>query len=226
MINFATPSSKSRLVVADDQSLIRDALRALIDQRLGDSVTIVGEAENGAEAIKIAVAQKADLLLLDLSMPIMNGFDVIESLRIRHLPIKVIALTSSENEDEIERCLNAGVDGYVFKKSSQDEFFDAIKTVLSGGTYFCTGTSGKILGAAEKPQSEQDREYRKSAALTARERQVLKLVAEGKKSAEISHLLAISIKTIEKHRANLRSKLEVQTTAGLVAYALREGLAD
>ena len=213
--------TKYKIVIAEDHTILREGLRALLS--LDPSYEIIGEAEDGRDAIRCVEKLMPDLLLIDLSMPRMNGMEAIRDIKKRHPEIKIIALTVHKTEEYILATLEAGADGYVLKDATHNELMIAINSVLSGKPYLSPGVSEKVIeGYLEgrrtlKPSSAWD-------TLSQREREVLKLIAEGYKNKEIADDLCISIKTVEKHRSNLMKKLGLHNAAALTAFAIEKGL--
>ena len=214
-------ATKYKIVIAEDHTILREGLRALLS--LDPSYEIIGEAEDGRDAIRCVEKLMPDLLLIDLSMPRMNGMEAIRDIKKRHPEIKIIALTVHKTEEYILATLEAGADGYVLKDATYNELMIAINSVLSGKPYLSPGVSEKVIeGYLEgrrtlKPSSAWD-------TLSQREREVLKLIAEGYKNKEIADDLCISIKTVEKHRSNLMKKLGLHNAAALTAFAIEKGL--
>lgn len=186
---------------------------------------IVGEASDGLSAIRGAQGCRPDLVLMDLSMPKMGGLDAISEIKRRFSDIKVLVLTVHKAEEYIYQSLSAGADGYLLKDAAYDELKMAIATVLDGKPYISPSISGKLVEAFL-----QDSKFipaaRSAGTLTSRERQVVKLIAEGYKNKEIAKLLCISIKTVEKHRANVMKKLDLHNASAITAYALEKGIID
>ena len=212
---------KKRIVVAEDHTIVRQGLRSLLS--VGKGLEVVGEAGDGLEAIRACQKSNPDLLLLDLNMPKMNGMSVIMEVKRMCPDTKILALTMHKDEDYILSAFKAGADGYCVKSSSHDELLMAIDAVLSGKTYISPEISGKVL----EGYIEESKTIRKKSSfdtLTPREREVLKLVAEGCMNRDISERLSISIKTVEKHRANIMDKLNLHTASALTAYAIEKGL--
>ena len=212
---------KTNIVIAEDHTILREGLRSLLS--LSDKFVVVGEAEDGLGAIRSVVSCKPHLVLLDLSMPKMEGIAVIKEIKRQCPQTKVLALTVHKSEDYILEAFRSGVDGYCLKDATHDELLMAIKSVLSGQPYVHPGIAGKILkGYVEGRKtlkSESSWEM-----VTQREREVLKLIGEGYKNKEIADYLCISVKTVEKHRANLMSKLDIHNASALTAYAITKGL--
>lgn len=212
---------KQRIVIAEDHTILREGLRALISSN--PDFDIVGEAEDGRDAIRCVEKLVPDLILLDLSMPRMNGMEAIKEIKKQCPETKILVLTVHRTEEYILTTLRAGADGYVLKDATHAELLMAIKSVLMGKRYLSPGVSEKVIeGYLE------GRKTLKSSTpwdtLTQREREVLKLIAEGYKNKDIADYLYISVKTVEKHRANLMRKLDLHSTLALTAFAMEKGL--
>ncbi len=212
---------KKRIVIAEDYTILREGLRALISSN--PDLEVVGEAEDGKDAIQCVEKLSPDLILVDLSMPRTNGVDAIREIKRRCPETKVVALTVHKAEEYILAALEAGADGYVLKDATHAELMTAIKTVLDGKSYLSPGVSERVIQGyldgkkRVKPSSSWE-------TLTHRERQVLKLIAEGYKNREIADYLCVSVKTVEKHRANLMQKLDLHNASALTALAIEKGL--
>jgi len=215
--------NRVRIVLADDHTILREGLRALLSA--DPNFDIVGEAEDGREAVRCVEKLGPDLLLMDLSMPRMSGMDAISEIKKRFPETKIIALTVHKTEEYLLTTLQAGVDGYVLKDATHDELVMAIHNVMAGKPYLSPGISEKVIeGYLEgKEDSLSVSSWQK---LSQREREVLKLIAEGYKNKEIAEDLCISLKTVEKHRANLMKKLDLHNAAGLTVYAVERGLVN
>ncbi len=212
---------KHAVVIAEDYTILREGLRALLSSH--PEFEIVGEAEDGREAIRLAEKMKPNLVLMDLSMPRMNGMDAIREVKKRCPATKVLVLTVHRNEEYILATFKAGADGYALKDSTHSELMMAIKSVLEGKQYISPGISEKVIeGYLEGRKTLKTRTSWET--LTQREREILKLIAEGYKNKEIAEDLCISPKTVEKHRANLMQKLDLHSTSALTALALEKGL--
>jgi len=212
---------KKRVVVAEDHRILREGLKSLLST--SEDIQIVGEAEDGLEAIRRVEEYRPDLIILDLSMPRLDGISAIREIKGRYPETRVMALTIHESEDYILDAFRSGADGYCLKDASHSELLTAVRSVLSGKAYFSPGISDKVLeGYIEgrktlKTGSTWD-------SITEREREILKLIGEGYKNKEISDFLCISEKTVEKHRSNLMRKLDLHTASALTAYAIQKGL--
>jgi two-component system, NarL family, response regulator NreC len=214
-------AKKHRIVIAEDHTILRDGLRALLVS--DPDLIVVGEAGDGLEAIKCVEDLAPDLVLMDLTMPRIHGMEAIREIKSRTPETKVLVLTVHKHEEYILAAFRAGANGYVLKEASHAELITAIKTVLSGKPYMSPAISEKVIeGYLEgkktlKVASSWD-------TLTSREREILKLVAEGYKNKEISDLLCISVKTTEKHRSNLMKKLNLHNVSAVTAFAIEKGL--
>jgi len=211
-----------RIVIAEDHTILREGLRSLLGA--DPDFVVVGEAEDGREAIRCIATLSPDLILMDLSMPRMNGLDAIQEIKKKNPETKIIVLTVHKTEEYILATLQAGADGYLLKDATHSELVMAIKNVLAGKRYLSPGISEKVIeGYLEgrrtlKSKSSWD-------TLTQREREILKkLIAEGYKNKEVADYLCISLKTVEKHRANLMKKLDLHNAAALTAFAVEKGL--
>jgi DNA-binding NarL/FixJ family response regulator len=212
---------RRRILIVDDHNLFRAGVRALLID--DPDIEVVGEADNGRDAIR-AVGQLAPhLVLMDLAMPSMNGIEATTEIKRRYPDVRVLVMTLHKTEDYIHAALRAGADGYILKDATQEEFHVAVRSILRGKTYLSMDVSAKVVngylggGTAYGATSSYD-------SLTHREREVLKLVAEGKSNKFIAEFLNLSIKTVEKHRSNLMSKLDLHNASELTAYAMEKGL--
>lgn len=212
---------KGKIVIAEDHTILREGLRALLSSQ--EDLEVVGEAGDGREAIRQVEKLTPDLILMDLSMPKMNGIEAIREIRRRVPETRILALTVHKAEEFILEVLQSGADGYIPKDASSNELMMAIKSILLGKRYLSPSVSNFVIeGYLESKRiSEPTTPWDK---LTKREREILKLIAEGHKNKEIADYLCISVKTVEKHRANLMKKLDLHSAAALTAYAMERGL--
>jgi two-component system response regulator NreC len=212
---------RKKIVIAEDQRIVREGLCSLLTP--SDEYEIVGEAEDGLDAVRCVQKFKPDLVLLDLSMPRLNGIAAIQEIKKEYPETKILALTVHDSDEHILAAFRAGADGYCLKDATHAELLISIRSVLSGQTYLSPDVSRKVLEGylegkqALKPASSWD-------TLTQREKEVLKLVGEGYKTKEIADCLCISWKTVQKHRANVMDKLNLHTASALTAYAIEKGL--
>lgn len=216
-------ATKKRIIIAEDHTILRAGLRSLLAAR--NDIEIVGEAGDGREAVRIVDKHVPDLLLIDLSMPKLNGMEAIKEIKSRHPGVKIIVLTVHKSEEYITASLIAGANGYILKDASQNELILALEYVMAGKTFLSPSISDKMVDIYLQNWNEGEI---KSVLgnLTAREREVLKLIAEGNTNKKIADHLCISMKTVEKHRANLMHKLDLRNTAALTAYAIDKRLVE
>jgi DNA-binding NarL/FixJ family response regulator len=212
---------KKRIFIAEDQTILRQGLKALL-ATIPD-FEVVGEAEDGKDAIRGVEEHSPDLIILDLSMPRMNGLEAIKEIKQSSPETKILVLTMHDEEEYIFPTLKAGADGYLLKVADENELLSALKQVLEGKSYITPGISGQIL---EDYRGEKELLRTKSSwdSVTKQERKVLKLVAEGYTTKEIADYLCISQQTVSKHRSNLMEKLNMHDIPTLTLYALEKGL--
>jgi two-component system response regulator NreC len=210
-----------RIVIVEDHTLLRQGLSAMISA--DPDVEVVGEADNGRDAIRLAGSLSPNLMLMDLSMPGTNGTESILEIKRRYPKIKVLVLTVHKAEEYVREALKAGADGYVLKHATLAELMVAIKSVLRGKTYLSPDVAEQVVsgylfgGKGPHQTSTWD-------SITLREREVLKLIAEGHPNKFIANYLCVSVKTIEKHRSNLMKKLDMHNAASLAVFAIEKGL--
>ncbi|MBI5603946.1 MAG: response regulator transcription factor [Deltaproteobacteria bacterium] len=212
---------KKRIFIAEDHTILREGLKLLLSSC--PDFEIIGEAADGLEAIQGIEKFSPDLVLIDLSMPRMDGIESIKEIKKRHPATKIMALTVHKTEEYVLAALRAGADGYILKDSTHSDLITAIKSVFLGKRYLSPGISKMVI---EGYLEGKDPLKSKSSweTLTQRERGILKLIGEGYKNKEIAEFLCISPKTVEKHRSNLMSKLNLHSTSALTAFALEKGL--
>ena len=204
------------VVLADDHALVRDGLRAVLARET--DIAVVGEAPDGRQALAVVDAMRPDVVVLDLSMPVLNGLDAARQLAGRARGPRPILITMHLEDRYVLEALRAGVRGYVLKKQAAADLVQAIRDVAAGRVYLSPGISAAVADAIRTgaPPPEE--------RLTPRERQVLQLVAEGKTTKEIAAILAVSVKTVDAHRTHLMQKLDLHDVAGLTRFAIRLGL--
>jgi len=212
---------KKKILIVEDHTILREGLKVLLTTN--PEIEIAGEAGDGREAIWLVEKLNPDMVLMDLSMPRMDGMQAIREIKMRWPKKKVLALTAHRTEEYVLTTLRAGADGYLLKDSTYQEMMTAVKSVLSGKRYLSPGISEKVIeGYLEAKQTIKVQGAWDN--LTAREREVLKLIGEGYRNKEIADLLVISPKTVEKHRANLMEKLNFHNVSEVTAYAIEKGL--
>jgi DNA-binding NarL/FixJ family response regulator len=213
--------SQTKVLVVDDHTIVREGLSVLLES--APDFEVVGAVDNGREAVAAAEKTHPDIVLMDLAMPIMNGITATRLIR-KHLKhTKILALSSYSDESAVNELLNAGACGYLLKESASADLLDAIRRVSKGGTAFSPAIEKRLRHEQNRQQLGQDAKGR-SCALTARESQVLQLVAEGFTNKAIAAELQISIKTVEKHRQQVMDKLNIHDIAGLTRYAVANNM--
>ena len=210
----------SRIVLADDHSVMRQGLRALLQMEAG--FTIVGEAADGNAAVELVAELKPDVLVVDLVMPGLGGLDVLREVRRRSPSTRVVVLSMHANEAYVQEALQNGASGYVLKDSEATDLIQAIRQVLAGRRYLSAAISERAIHAYSRKAGTGTLDLYET--LTNREREVLRMVAEGRTSPEIAERLYIGVRTAETHRANLMRKLGLRTQADVIRFALRRGL--
>jgi DNA-binding NarL/FixJ family response regulator len=212
---------KRNIVIVEDHKILREGLKAILANE--PDYEVVGEASNGIEAIHVIRRTRPDLVLLDLSMPKMDGFSVLRDIKGSFPEIKIMVLTIHESRDHVVEAFKAGADAYCVKDASRAELRAALRSTLEGKMYMSPVVSQAVLEGylcgTRVPSPNKARDV-----LTLREREILKLLAEGHQNKEIARLLNISVKTVEKHRSNLMQKLDLHNAAQLAVYACEQGL--
>ena len=211
--------TKLRVFLADDHAVIREGLKSLVNAQ--PDMEIVGEAENGRLAWQLAKALEPDVAVMDVSMPELNGVKATEILTRECPKIKVLALTVHEDQGYLRQILKAGAAGYVLKKAMAEELIHAIRTVAAGNTYIDPVLANNVVRGYLRDESVKDRLLRSD--LSARETEVLRLIAWGYSNKEISAQLSIGTKTVETYKARLMDKLELRSRVEIVLYALHQG---
>jgi DNA-binding NarL/FixJ family response regulator len=209
-----------RVLIADDHALVRAGIRALVEKI--DGVVVVGEAGKGSEALELVRQLRPELILLDITMPDGGGFEVLAQVTKKYPDIRVIVLTVHEAGEYALRALREGAAGFLPKSAASTELEQAIQTVVRGEVYISPETSQKAVLEVGRGSTKKDL----LATLSPRQREVLRLIAEGRTTKQIAQLLEISVKTVETHRAQLMERLGIHDVAGLVRYAIIVGLIE
>ena len=204
-----------RVLLADDHMIVRQGFKSMLER---DGFEIVGEAADGREAVRMAQRLRPDVAVLDLAMPSLNGIDAAKQILRESPGTRPILLTMFAERHQVLAAFRAGITGYLLKTRAVEDLEQAIREVVDGGVYVSNGIGREVL------QEFIDGREAPSDPLTPREREVVQLVAEGRTSKEIASTLGISVKTAESHRSNVMAKLNVHEAAGLVRYAIRQGL--
>jgi two-component system, NarL family, response regulator NreC len=212
---------KVKVLIADDHGVVRKGLRLLLEQYR--EIEVLAEASNGREAVHLANELNPDVVILDIAMPLLNGIDAAEQIRKANSDVGVIILTMFADEGYVLRALNAGVKGYLLKESAEEDLLRAVRAVASGKPFFSPAITQTLLEDYMRVL-KQDGLSDTYELLTAREKEVLQLLAEGKTNKEVANILQVSLYTVESHRTNLMQKLNLHNTAEIVLYAVRKNL--
>jgi two-component system response regulator NreC len=210
-----------RVLLAEDHTIVRKGLRSLLESAAG--IEVIGEAKDGREAVEKVGQLRPDLVLMDITMPGLNGLEATRQIKKRFPEVKVLILTVHATEEYIFQILRAGASGYVVKQAAPAELLSAIQSVCQG-QYFLSPSISRTVIEEYIRQAEAMAEPDSYDQLTDREREVLQLIAEGHSNQEIADLLHISVKTVETHRAHLMDKLDLHSAAELTQYAIRKGV--
>ncbi|MDB5811731.1 MAG: two component transcriptional regulator, LuxR family [Betaproteobacteria bacterium] len=214
-------SEKYRILIAEDHTLMRVGLRALLAQE--PDFEIAGEASNGRDAMRLIPTFSPHVILMDLTMPGSNGIETIAEIKRRYPDIKILVLTLHKADEYVHESLRAGADGYILKDATHDELRVALRSVLNGKTYLSPDISNRVVSRYLRGNGGNGATSTWDT-VTHRERQVLKLVAEGRPNKNIAQYLSLSVKTVEKHRSNLMRKLDLHNASMLTAFAIEKGL--
>jgi len=210
-----------RILLADDHRILREGLRSLIAQQAG--MEVVGEASTGDEAVTLARELRPDVVIMDVVMPGLDGVEAARRIRAELRGTGIIALSMHADRRFVSEMLRAGALAYLVKDSAFEELHQAVRSVMEGRPYLSAVITGSLVQDFVR-QTIASSQQAAAQMLTARELEVLRLLADGKRVKQIAHLLKISVKTVESHRQNMMDKLEIHSTVELTRYALREGL--
>lgn len=213
---------KIRLVLADDHTLLRDGIRALLDDQ--PDMAVVGEAEDGRQAVQSTHELRPEIVLMDIAMPLLNGLEATRQIKRDHPEIHVLVLTMHENEEYIHEVLAAGASGYVLKHAAASELVAAIRAVHRGEAVLSPAITRVVI--QDYLRSEAAQPVIASNELTPREREVLQLIAEGHTSKEIAEMLCLSVKTVQAHRTSLMQKLDLHDRGDLIKYAIQKKIIE
>jgi DNA-binding NarL/FixJ family response regulator len=211
----------TRVLIADDHAIVRTGLRALIRAEAG--LELIGEAAGGYEAIELVERSRPDVLVLDLSMPDLDGISVTRAIKPRFADLHILILTLHEDEALLKEAIKAGASGYILKRAAESELISAIQTILRGDLYVDPSMVRALLGESRPGSTQQSTSVE---TLTPREIEILKLIVEGNTNRQIGERLNISIRTVEGHRANIADKLGLHSRVELVRYAREHDLID
>jgi DNA-binding NarL/FixJ family response regulator len=214
---------KIRILIADDHALLREGIRALLSNC--EDMEVVGEATDGRQAIDMARKLTPDIVLMDIAMPGLGGLEATLEIRSSFPEVKVLVITQYDNKEYIYRFLKAGVSGYVLKKAASTELISAIRSIYRGGSFLNPEVAPSVIEGFLK-KKDLDLQTDPYESLTDREKQVLKLVAEGSSNKQIADILCVSVKTVMGHRTHLMEKLQIHSRTELVKFAIRKGLIE
>ncbi|HWT54289.1 MAG TPA: response regulator transcription factor [Rhodocyclaceae bacterium] len=208
-----------RIMVADDHAIIRDGLKQIIS--FNQDMQVVGEAGSGDEILQLLRKTPCDLLLTDLSMPGRNGVALIQQVKASHPKLAVLVLSMHQESQYAVQAIRAGASGYITKSMASQQLIEGIRKVARGGTFISAAIAEKLVRQIQQPENELPH-----ARLTSREFQIFQMLVEGRSVNEIADALSLSNKTVSTHKSNIQQKMEIETTAGLVHYAMKHGLIE
>jgi len=212
------------VLLADDHMIVREGLRALLGVEA--DIEVVGEAETGRQALQLAKKLRPAVLVMDIAMPLLNGLEATRQI-LKAVPATRVLILSGHSDDEyVRQVILLGAAGYLIKQTSADLLSRAIREVHKGNTFFSPSIANRVHGLYQESPNGRGLIGKKGPALTSREMEVLQLVAEGKANKQVARELGISVKTVEKHRQKLMSKLDLHDTAGLTRYAISAGIIE
>lgn len=210
-----------RIILADDHALMRRGLRLVLEQQ--KDFEVVGEASDGREAVKLAETVRPDVIVLDITMPNLNGIEAARQINVKQIGVSTIILSMHADESFVLRALKAGARGYLLKESAEADLINAVRVVSEGKSFFSPTVSRTLV--EDYVRQMQDRDIEDSYdLLTIRERELLQLIAEGKSNKDIASLLNLSLYTVETHRSNILGKLNLHSVPELILYAVRKGV--
>ena len=209
---------KTTVILAEDHEVLRDGLRALIGTT--DDLEVVAEASDGAEAVELAQRHRPDVLVMDIWLPRLSGIEATRKITEGGCS-RVLILSQHESWSYVQEALKAGAVGYLVKTSSATQLLSAIRAIRGGRSYLSPEIAGQLVDAFARPERGSGSPF---SALSGREREVLQLIGEGLSSKEVAGVLGVSVRTAEAHRANVMQKLDIHKVAGLVRFAIREGI--
>ncbi len=215
-------TSKIRILLADDHTLLRNGISAILEDE--PDMIVIGEADNGREAVQLAGQLKPNIVLIDIAMPLLNGLEATRQIKHEHPEISVLVLTMYDNEEYFRKMLEVGASGYIIKRAAATELVSAIRAVYNGEAVLSPAITRLLLEDYLNHDSHSEKDD--PNALSSREREVLQLIAEGKTSREIAEILNLSVKTVQSHRTNLMQKLDLHDRGDLIKYAIQKKIIE
>ena len=215
---------KIRVLLVDDHTVLRQGLRSLLQDK--PDMEVIGEAENGRQAVQLATKLLPDVVVMDIAMPLLNGLEATRQILAAAPGIKVIMLSAHSDDAYIDRVVSVGAVGFLVKQTSAQILAKAIHEVMAGNSFYSPQISKRLRDHYQKPDRIGGLMIKKATGLTSRELEVIQLVAEGHANKQVAAGLNISIKTVEKHRQHLMDKLNIHDTAGLTRYAIAQGIIE
>jgi DNA-binding NarL/FixJ family response regulator len=223
MTNTEKENKAIRLILVDDHTIIRDGIKALLKDK--EDMVVVGEAGNGKELLDLVATTPVDVVMMDVNMPEMDGFETTAYLKEHYEHIKVLVLSMLDHESYISKIMNAGASGYMLKNTGREELICGIRIVASGGQFICSSVSINLLKKLQNPNYKPvSTEEKQTRDLSQREVEILKLIADGLTNAEIADKIFTSKRTVETHRQNIIEKTKAKNTAALIKYAISKGI--
>ena len=216
--------SKIKVLLVDSHTIVREGIRALLDAR--EDIEVIGEAEDGRQAIEKARKLIPDVIVIDITMPNLNGIETTRQIKKINSDIKLLVLTAHDNKDYVHQTLHAGASGYLLKELEFSDLVSAIKAVEKGDIFLSPSISRVVVKDYIRYANSESENFNSLNMLTSREREVLQLIAEGNTNKETAHSLKLSIKTVEIHRYHIMEKLNIRDIIGLVKYSIRKGIIE
>jgi DNA-binding NarL/FixJ family response regulator len=215
---------KISVLLVDDHTVVRQGFRSLLSAE--PDIEVVGEAENGRQAVQLTRQLSPDLVVMDIAMPQLNGLEATRQIVGAGLPAKVLMLSSYADDEYVQQAAEAGASGYLLKQSAADDLIEAVRQIAQGNAFFSPSVLKRLLEFYRESRLKGRPSSQRSGQLTSREQEVLQLVAEGQLNKQIAAALSISVKTVEKHRQQLMNKLNIHDIAGLTRYAMAQGVVE
>ena len=214
--------SKIRVLLAEDHTIVRQGLKSLLEAQ--EDLEVIGEAEDGRQAVEKVKELVPDIIVIDITMPNLNGIEATRQIKKLNAKVKILVLTVHDNEEYIHQILQAGASGYLLKESAVSDLVSAIKAVDKGDIFLSPSVSKVVVKDYIRHVEAESDGFDSLKVLTNREREILQLIAEGRTNKEIAHMLNLSVKTVDVHRSHLMEKLHIHDITGLVKYSIRKGL--